>query len=53
MLWREDAQLHHADGREMYRKERWDFATAQESIDDLVKKVTKYLRSKEQQTGGA
>jgi uncharacterized cupin superfamily protein len=55
-LWGEDAQVHRVDGREVYRKERWDFATPQESMDDLVDKMAMYLRSnnqsKEGHTGG-
>jgi hypothetical protein len=44
-LWREDAQVSDAQGHTFYRAERWDFATPQESIEDLVAKVRANLGS--------
>jgi hypothetical protein len=43
-LWGEDAQVHDAQGHSLYRRERWDFASPQESIADLVAKVRANLR---------
>jgi hypothetical protein len=44
-LWGEDAQVHDAQGHAFYRAERWDFATPQKSIQDLVAKVRANLPS--------
>jgi hypothetical protein len=44
-LWGEDAHLHTVNGQSIYRKERWDFSTPQESVADLTKYVASHLRS--------
>jgi hypothetical protein len=44
-LWGEDAQLHTANGQSVYRKERWDFSTPQESVADLTNSVASHLRT--------
>jgi hypothetical protein len=44
-LWGEDAQLQTVNGESIYRKERWDFSTPQESVADLARCVASYLRT--------
>ena len=44
-LWGEDAQLHTANGQSVYRKERWDFSTPQESVAGLTNSVASHLRT--------
>jgi len=46
-LWGEDAQLQSVHGKIIYRRERWDFVTPQESIRELAKTVASAIESSE------